>query len=138
MDSGIITVRCGNKKAVYFALANKNDLDLSKYIKKLLDEQLEMNGFIDGEKKFLKLFEIAFETYYEPYYDKIMRILNIISIDIKTVIEQNNIMYKYLDFPQEKGEIKMPLYNHPITDLAKEKVLQNLRSKLSNKVNQDA
>lgn len=32
----------------------------------------------------------------------------------------------------------MPLYNHPITDLAKEKVLQNLRNKLSNKVNQDA
>lgn len=127
-----IDFRCNNEeKEGYKNAADKNKLSLSEFIRKTLNEKVEIDGLVEGERKFLDLFETAFKLFYEPYHDKLSLKLYHNAIDVKTIIEQNNIFYKQVDMPQERDEVKVPLYNHPITDLAKEKVFKEIKNKVS-------
>ena len=129
MKESSINFRCSpQKKDSYQRRADKEGLSLSKYIVNTLDEKGQVTDLISAEVKFLKLFEEAFKIYYEPYHHKIASTLRVNELNVKTILEQNNFMYKNINLPQETSQIKVPLYNHPITDLAREKVIKEFRS----------
>jgi hypothetical protein len=129
MKESSINFRCSpQKKDNYQKRADQEGLSLSKYIVNTLDEKGQVTDLISAEVKFLKLFEEAFKIYYEPYHHKIASTLRVNELNVKTILEQNNFMYKNINLPQEASQIKVPLYNHPITDLAREKVIKEFRS----------
>ena len=128
MKESSINFRCSpQKKDQYQKRADQEGLSLSKYIVNTLDEKGEITDLISAEKKFLKLFEEAFKIYYEPYHHKLATTLRVNELNVRTIIEQNDFMYKNISIPQETSLIKVPLYNHPITDLAREKVINEFR-----------
>lgn len=83
---------------------------------------------VEGERKFLDLLKQLLNYSMVSYHDKLSLKLYHNAIDVRTIIEQNNIFYKQVDMPQERDEVKVPLYNHPITDLAKEKVFKEIKN----------
>jgi len=122
MKSEQMIIRCNEqlKKNVDSAAA-KESISRTDFIKQAIIDKLQSNGLLESEQKFLKLFELGFQTYYEPYFHKLVQNQKNILINVKTIIEQNNISYKHLNMPNELDEIKPPLYNHPITEIAIEK-----------------
>ena len=59
------------------------------------------------------------------------------NIGIETIILQNDMTYKYFDIPQTRAELNTHLVNHPITEVAREQVLKNIRELRSKKDDPD-
>ena len=129
-----IDFRCSEiEKENYKFKAKKNQLSLSEFIRKTLNNNSEIDDVLEGEKRISVLLDKSLESCFEPFFKNIKTKLNRISIDINTVIEQNNILYKQLDLPQEKENILVPVFNHPITDIAKEIVIKSIRKNRTKK-----
>lgn len=119
MKTEQMIIRCNEKlKKDVDAAAKKESINRTDFIKQAIVDKLQTNGLLESEQKFLKLFEVGFQTYYEPYFHRLVQNQRNILINVKTIIEQNNISYKHFDLPTELDEIKPPLYNHPITEVA--------------------
>ena len=52
---------------------------------------------------------------------------------VKEFGEKNDMTYKYFDIPQTRAELNTHLVNHPITEVAREQVLKNIRELRSKK-----
>ena len=122
MKTEQLIIRCNEQlKKDVDAAALKDSISRTDFIKQAIIDKLQTDGLLESEQKFLKLFEVGFQTYYEPYFHKLVQNQRNVLINVKTIIEQNNIAFKHLDLPTELDEIKPPLYNHPITEIAIEK-----------------
>lgn len=87
-----------------------------------------------------KLRELILETVKdanEKQFYKILTMINKNNIGIETIILQNDMTYKYFDIPQTRNELNTHLVNHPITEVAREQVLKNIRELKSKKDSAD-
>ena len=112
-NSNIIAFRVDPyKKQLLQDQATKNNMKVSEYCKSVLLDNLDQNMLLDSQKKLRELI-------------------------IETIILQNDMTYKYFDIPQTRSELNTHLVNHPITEVAREQVLKNIRELRNKKDNVD-
>lgn len=129
MKSERVSVRVSEEfKKRLEILSSKENKTLSLFIYDCLKDRIENDGLNDSQGQFLKLFDIAFKKSFEPYHNKEMIVLNKNNINTECLIEVLDLFMKHLKVPQTKDEVKTTFVKHPITEIAYDKVLKNIRS----------
>lgn len=108
-------------------LSEKNNMSLSEYCKCIISDYLEQTMLLDTQKKLVELITETVQNANEKQFYKILTMLNKNNIGIETILLQNDMTYKYFDIPQTRSELNTHLFNHPITEVAREQVLKNIR-----------
>lgn len=133
-NSNIIAFRLDpHKKKLLQEQANKNNMKISEYCKYILLDNLEQTMILDSQKKLRELIIETVKDANEKQFYKILTMINKNNIGIETIILQNDMTYKYFDIPQTRSELNTHLVNHPITEVAREQVLKNIRELRSQK-----
>lgn len=134
-NSNIIAFRVDPyKKQLLQDQATKNNMKVSEYCKSVLLDNLDQNMLLDSQKKLRELIIETVTDANEKQFYKILTMINKNNIGIETIILQNDMTYKYFDIPQTRAELNTHLINHPITEVARETVIKNIRE-LRNKKN---
>lgn len=126
-----------HKKVLLEEIANKNGMGLGEYCKKILLDVLDQTLLLDSQKKLVELITDSVQNANEKQLYKILTMINKNNIGIETIILQNDMTYKYFDIPQTRNELNTHLVNHPITEVAREQVLKNIRELRNKKDNID-
>ena len=125
------------KKQLLQDQADKNNMKISEYCKNVLLDNLDQTMLLDTQKKLRELIIETVKDANEKQFYKILTMINKNNIGIETIILQNDMTYKYFDIPQTRVELNTHLVNHPITEVAREQVLKNIRELRSQKDNVD-
>lgn len=137
-NSNIIAFRLDPyKKKLLLEQASKNNMKVSEYCKYILLDSLEQTLLLDSQKKLRELIVETVKDANEKQFYKILTMINKNNIGIETIILQNDMTYKYFDIPQTRSELNTHLVSHPITEVAREQVLKNIREFRSKKENID-
>lgn len=137
-SSSIIAFRIDPyKKKILQDQAEKNNMKVSEYCKNVLIDNLDQTVLLDSQKKLRELIIETVTDANEKQFYKILTMINKNNIGIETIILQNDMTYKYFDIPQTRAELNTHLVNHPITEVAREQVLKNIRELRSQKDNLD-
>lgn len=126
-----------HKKKLLQEQAAKNNMKVSEYCKYIILDNLEQTMLLDSQKKLRELIIETVKDANEKQFYKILTMINKNNIGIETIILQNDMTYKYFDIPQTRNELNTHLVNHPITEVAREQVLKNIRELRSKKDNID-
>ena len=127
-NSNIVAFRVDlHKKKLLQDMAEKNNMKVSEYCKNVLMDYLDQNVLLDTQKKLVELITETVQKKKKKQFYKILTMLNKNNIGIETIILQNDMTYKYFDIPQTRAELNTHLVNHPITEVAREQVLKNIR-----------
>lgn len=127
-NSNIVAFRLDlNKKKLLQEMAEKNNMKVSEYCKNVLLDYMDQTMLLDTQKKLVELITETVQNANEKQFYKILTMLNKNNIGIETIILQNDMTYKYFDIPQTRAELNTHLVNHPITEVAREQVLKNIR-----------
>lgn len=127
-NSNIVAFRLDPyKKKLLQEQADKNNMKFSEYCKFVLLDNLDQTMLIDSQKKLRELILETVKDANEKQFYKILTMINKNNIGIETIILQNDMTYKYFDIPQTRSELNTHLVNHPITEVAREQVLKNIR-----------
>ncbi len=133
-NSNIIAFRLDPyKKKILQDQADKINMKLSEYCKNVLLDYLDQTMLLDTQKKLRELIIETVKDANEKQFYKILTMINKNNIGIETIILQNDMTYKYFDIPQTRAELNTHLVNHPITEIARETVLKNIRDLRSKK-----
>lgn len=116
-----------HKKKLLQDQADKNNMKVSEYCKYILMDNVEQTMLLDNQKKLRELIIDTVKDANEKQFYKILTMINKNNIGIETIILQNDMTYKYFDIPQTRAELNTHLVNHPITEVAREQVLKNIR-----------
>ena len=114
-------------------MAEKNNMKVSEYCKNVLLDYLEQTMLLDTQKQLVDLITETVQNANEKQFYKILTMINKNNIGIETIILQNDMTYKYFDIPQSRSELNSHLVNHPITEVAREQVIKNIRELRSKK-----
>ncbi len=137
-NSNIVAFRLDPyKKKLLQEQADKNNMKFSEYCKFVLLDNLDQTMLIDSQKKLRELILETVKDANEKQFYKILAMINKNNIGIETIILQNDMTYKYFDIPQTRSELNTHLVNHPITEVAREQVLKNIRELKSKKDSAD-
>lgn len=137
-NSNIVAFRLDPyKKKLLQEQADKNNMKFSEYCKFVLLDNLDQTMLIDSQKKLRELILETVKDANEKQFYKILTMINKNNIGIETIILQNDMTYKYFDIPQTRSELNTHLVNHPITEVAREQVLKNIRELKSKKDSAD-
>jgi len=133
-NSNIVAFRLDlHKKKLLQDMAEKNNMKVSEYCKNVLLDYLEQTMLLDTQKQLVDLITTTVQNANEKQFYKILTMINKNNIGIETIILQNDMTYKYFDIPQTRSELNSHLVNHPITEVAREQVLKNIRELRSKK-----
>lgn len=137
-NSNIIAFRLDqHKKQMLQDRAIQNNMKVSEYCKKVLLDYMEETVLLDNQKKLREIILDTVKDANEKQFYKILTMLNKNNIGIETIILQNDMTYKYFDIPQTRADLNTHLVNHPITEVAREQVLKNIRELRNKKGNID-
>jgi len=133
-NSNIVAFRLDlHKKKLLQDMAEKNNMKVSEYCKNVLLDYLEQTMLLDTQKQLVDLITETVQNANEKQFYKILTMINKNNIGIETIILQNDMTYKYFDIPQSRAELNSHLVNHPITEVAREQVIKNIRELRSKK-----
>lgn len=114
-------------------IAEKLKMNTSEYIYKAIKDKIEVDNLNDSQGQFLELFDTAFKRSYEQFQKHLVVILNRIEFNTRWLLKQQDIFMQHLKVPQTKDELNVSFLNHPITDVAEELVLKDIRTMAQNK-----
>ena len=126
-----------HRKNLLKELANKKDMRLNEFCKNIVLDILDQTLILESQKKLVDLITETVQNANEKQFYKILTMINKNNIGIETIILQNDMTYKYFDIPQTRNELNTHLVNHPITEVAREQVLKNIRELRNKKDNLD-
>lgn len=134
MKTDRITIRVSEEEKKEINLvAEKLKMNTSEYIYSAIKNRMEIDKLNDSQSQFLKLFDVAFKRSYEPFQKHLLVILNRIEFNTRWILKQQDIFMQHLKVPQTKDELNVSFLNHPITDVAQDLVLKDIRSMSSKK-----
>lgn len=116
-------------------VAKEEDLSISQYIMSVLEKELERKNLVDSQSQFLELFDVAFKRSIDSYFNQLMLVLNKNNFNTECHLKQTDLFMKQLKIPQNRDDVMIPLFEHPITEISKELVLKDIRSMRSKKGN---
>ncbi len=114
-------------------LAQKNNQSLSALMVNTLRDRAENEDLNDSQKQLMKIIDLAFKNSYEQYHKQEMLVLNKNNFNSEMLIEILDLFMKHLKIPQTKADVKTSFVNHPITEIAREKIIKNIRSQSAKK-----
>lgn len=128
MKTERITIRVNEDlKKELNVLADKYKMNLSQLISKSIKETLESDKLSDSQAEFIRLFETAFKQSYDPFFKQMMVVLNRCDFNTRWSIKQQDIFMGQLKIPQERDQLSLSIIDHPITEVAHEKVQKDIR-----------
>jgi uncharacterized protein (DUF1778 family) len=124
-----ITIRVSEKDKKDIELsANKEKMNTSEYVYRATKEKMETEKISDSQEQFISLFDIAFRKSFDMFFKQLLVVLNRIDFNSRWAIKQQDIFMQHLKVPQTKEELNLSIIDHPITEIAHEKVLKDLRT----------
>lgn len=134
MKSDRLSIRVTEEEKKEICLeADKYSMSTSEYVVSAVKEKMEVDKINDSQSKFLKLFDVAFQKAFDPYFKRIMVINNRIEFNTRWQLKQQDIFMQHLKFPQNKEDLNISIIPHPITEVAEEQVLKDIRTMASKK-----
>lgn len=134
MKSDRITIRVSeDEKKEIGVFADKLKMNTSEFVYSAIKDKMEIDKLSDSQSQFLNLFDTAFKRTYDPYQKYLIVILNRIEFNTRWLLKQRDIFMQHLKVPQTKEELNISFLNHPITDVAQDLILKDIRSMASNK-----
>lgn len=123
-----ITIRLNEEEKKELSVyADKHEMNISEFVKNAIREKIESEKLSDSQQKFLQLFDIAFKQSYDSFFKQMMVVLNRCEFNTRWAIKQQDIFMGNLKVPQEKDEVAVSVIDHPITEIAHEKILKDIR-----------
>lgn len=124
-----ITIRVTeDEKKEINVMADKYKMNISQFIHNAIKEKMETEKLSDSQERFLNLFDIAYKKSNESYFKQLMVALNRIDFNSRCSIKQQDIFMQHLKVPQTRDEIHLSIIEHPITEIAQEEVLKDIRN----------
>lgn len=108
-------------------------MNISQFVHSAIQEKMETEKLSDSQERFLSLFDIAYSKSYDPYFKQQMVVLNRIEYNTRVIMKQIDLFMGQFKIPQNKEDIKVSIIDHPITEIAHDKVLKDLRNMKSKK-----
>ena len=134
MKSDRLSIRVTEEEKKEICLeADKYSMSTSEYVVSAVKEKMEVDKINDSQSKFLKLFDVAFQKAFDPYFKRIMVINNRIEFNTRWQLKQQDIFMQHLKVPQNKEDLNISIIPHPITEVAEEQVLKDIRTMASKK-----
>lgn len=134
MKSDRITIRVTeDEKKEISVLAEKSKMNISEYVYSAIIDKMQVEKLSDSQSQFLNLFDTAFKRSYDPFQKHLLVILNRIEFNTRWLLKQQDIFMQHLKVPQTKDELNVSFLNHPITDVAQDLVLKDIRGMSSKK-----
>ena len=134
MKADRITIRVTeDEKKEINVIADKFKMNTSEYVHSAIKEKMETDKLSDSQGQFLNLFDTAFKRSYDSYQKHFMVILNRIEFNTRWLLKQQDIFMQHLKVPQTKDELTLSILPHPITDVAQDLVLKDIRTMSSKK-----
>ena len=134
MKSDRITIRVTeNEKKEISVEADKLKMNTSEYVYSAIKDKMQIGKLNDSQGQFLNLFDTSFKRSYDPYQKHLLVILNRIEFNTRWIIKQQDIFMQHIKVPQTKDDLNVSFLNHPITDIAQELVLKDIRTMSSKK-----
>ena len=134
MKSDRITIRVTeDEKKEISVLAEKSKMNTSEYVYSAIIDKMQVEKLSDSQSQFLNLFDTAFKRSYDPFQKHLLVILNRIEFNTRCLLKQQYIFMQHLKVPQTKDELNVSFLNHPITDVAQDLVLKDIRGMSSKK-----
>lgn len=134
MKSDRLSIRVTEEEKKEICLeADKYSMSTSEYVVSAVKEKMEVDKINDSQSKFLKLFDVAFQKAFDPYFKRIMVINNKIEFNTRWQLKQQDIFMQHLKVPQNKEDLNISIIPHPITEVAEEQVLKDIRTMASKK-----
>lgn len=134
MKSDRITIRVDEDlKKEISVNAEKLNMNTSEYVHNAIIDKMQVDKLNDSQGQFLNLFDTSFKRSYDPYQKHLLVILNRIEFNTRWLLKQQDIFMQHLKVPQTKDDLNVSFLNHPITDVAQDLVLKDIRSMSSKK-----
>ncbi|MBO6195365.1 MAG: CopG family transcriptional regulator [Bacilli bacterium] len=134
MKSDRITIRINEDlKKELNVLADKYKMNLSQFVSMAINEKLETDKLSDSQLQFIQLFETAFKQSYDPFFKQMMVVLNRCDFNTRWAIKQQDIFMGQLKIPQTRDGLTLSIIDHPVTEVAHEKVEKDIRKMSSRK-----
>lgn len=93
------------KKKKILLEADKYSMSTSEYVVSAVKEKMQVDKINDSQSKFLKLFDVAFQKAFDPYFKRIMVINNRIEFNTRWQLKQQDIFMQHLKVPQTKEDL---------------------------------
>ena len=123
-----ITIRVTeDEKKELGVVAEKYKMKLSQFVQTAIKEKLEDEKLSDSQERFINLFDIAFKQSFDSYFKQMMVVINRIEFNTRWSIKQQDIFMQHLKVPQTKDALTLSVIDHPITEVAHDKVLKDIR-----------
>lgn len=130
MKNEILTIRVTPEKKEQIKLNAKNlHQNTSEYILDCVNQKEQLQNINESQQQFLNLFEVAFEKSNDPYYKKIMVLLNKINFNLSWLIKTQSLFMKQLKIPQTREDVLTSFIEHPISTIAFEETTKEFRNK---------
>ena len=134
MKTDRITIRVSeDEKKEINVNAEKLNMNTSEYVYNAIMDKMQVDKLNDSQGQFLNLFDTSFKRSYDPYQKHLLVILNRIEFNTRWLLKQQDIFMQHLKVPQTKDDLNISFLNHPITDVAQDLVLKDIRSMSSKK-----
>ena len=117
-----------DEKAAILFESKKMKMNMSEFINRCIKQAIDLDNLVDSQQQFLQLFDVAFKSVYDQYFNVQKVVLNKIDFTTQWLLKQTDIFMRQLAVPTERENIKTSFYNHPITELAHEVTLKSVRS----------
>ena len=134
MKSDRITIRVTeDEKKEISVVADKLKMNTSEYVYSAIMDKMQVDKLNDSHGQFLNLFDTSFKRSYEPFQKHLLVILNRIEFNTRWLLKQQDIFMQHLKVPQTKDELNVSFLNHPITDVAQDLIIKDIRTMSSKK-----
>lgn len=134
MKNDRITIRVTeDEKKEISVISDKLKMNISEYVYIAIKDKMEVDKLNDSQGQFLSLFDTSFKRSYDSYHKHLLLLLNRIELNSKWLLKQQDIFMQHLKVPQTKEELNVSFLNHPITDVAHELVLKDIRNMANKK-----
>ena len=134
MKSDRITIRVTeDEKKEISVVADKLKMNISEYVYSAIMDKMQVDKLNDSQGQFLNLFDTSFKRSYEPFQKHLLVILNRIEFNTRWLLKQQDIFMQHLKVPQTKDELNVSFLNHPITDVAQDLIIKDIRTMSSKK-----
>jgi len=134
MKSDRITIRVTEEEKKEISVeADKLKMNTSEYVYSAIKDKMQIDKLNDSQGQFLNLFDTSFKRSYEPFQKHLLVILNRIEFNTRWLLKQQDIFMQHLKVPQTKEELNVSFLNHPITDVAQDLIIKDIRTMSSKK-----
>lgn len=128
-----ITIRLTeDEKKEVVLIADKYKMNITQFVKSAIKEKVETEKLSDSQEQFISIFDVAFKKSMDSFFKQQMVVMNRIEFNTRWAIKQQDIFMQNLKVPQTKDDLSLSILPHPITDVAQEQILKDIRT-MSNK-----